>query len=98
MWMQLKSQVAPGNTKDGPHSRNIKKITLFVDQKTRRVYPSFQESKTASEACRSKCDDEKFAQRYQITIKSYHADSGAFRTKTFQKQLTTKISALTSAA
>jgi hypothetical protein len=51
---------------------------LFVDHKTRLVYPSFQESKTASEACRSKCDYETFAKRYNITIDSHHADNGAF--------------------
>jgi transposase InsO family protein len=58
---------------------------IFVDHKTRLVYPSFQESKTASEACHSKCDYEKFAQRYQVTVDSYHADNGAFCSETFQK-------------
>jgi chloramphenicol O-acetyltransferase len=52
---------------------------------TRLVYPSFQESKIVSEACHSKCDYEKFAQRYQVTVNSYHADNGAFRSETFQK-------------
>jgi hypothetical protein len=68
----------PGNTKDGPHSRNTIIFMLLVDRKTRLVYPSFQESKTASEACRSKCDYEKFAKPYQVTVNSYHADNGAF--------------------
>jgi hypothetical protein len=45
---------------------------IFIDHKTRLVYPSFQESKTASEACRSKCNYEKFVQQYQVTIKSYN--------------------------
>jgi hypothetical protein len=60
---------------------------LFIDYKTGLVYPSFQESKTASEACRSKCDYETFAKRYNITIDSYHADNGAFRSKIFQKSI-----------
>jgi hypothetical protein len=60
---------------------------LFVDHKTRLVYPSFQESKTASEACRSKCDYETFAKRYNITIDSYHAKNGAFRSEIFQKSI-----------
>jgi hypothetical protein len=60
---------------------------LFVDHKTRLVYPSFQESKTASEACRSKCDYETFAKRYNVTIDSYHADNGAFRSEAFQKSI-----------
>jgi hypothetical protein len=60
---------------------------LFVDHKTRLVYPSFQESKPTSEACRSKCDYEKFAKRYNVTIDSYHADSGAFQSETFQKSI-----------
>jgi hypothetical protein len=63
---------------------------LFVDHKTRLVYPSFQESKTASEACRSKCDYEKFAQRYQVTVKSYHAENGSFCSETFQKAIDNK--------
>jgi hypothetical protein len=63
---------------------------LFVDHKTRLVYPSFQESKTASEACRSKCDYEKFSQWYQVTVKSYHADNRAFRSETFQKAIDNK--------
>jgi hypothetical protein len=63
---------------------------LFVDHKTRLVYTSFQESKTASEACRSKCDYEKFAKRYNLTIDSYHADNGAFRSETFQKSIEDK--------
>jgi chloramphenicol O-acetyltransferase len=63
---------------------------LFIDHKSRLVYPLFQESKTASEAYRSKCDYEKFAQRYQVTIKSYHADNGAFHSETFQKAIDNK--------
>jgi transposase InsO family protein len=60
---------------------------IFVDHKTQLVYPSFQESKTASEACRSKCDDDTFAKRYNVTINSYHADNGAFRSEAFQKSI-----------
>jgi hypothetical protein len=60
---------------------------LFVDHKTRLVYPSFQESKTASEACRSKCDYETFAKQYNVTIDSYHADNGAYRSEIFQKSI-----------
>jgi hypothetical protein len=48
------------------------------------------ESKTASEACRSKCDYEKFAQQYQVTVDSYHADNRAFRSETFQKSIDNK--------
>jgi hypothetical protein len=62
----------------------------FVDHKTRLVYPSFQESKNASEACRSKCDYETFAKRYNITIDSYHDDNGAFRSEIFQKSIDNK--------
>jgi hypothetical protein len=67
--------------------KTYKNFMLFVDHKTRLVYPSFQESKTATEACRSKCDYEKFAQRYSITVDSYHADNGAFHSETFQKAI-----------
>jgi hypothetical protein len=54
----------PGYTwqhKGRPTLNKYKNFMLFIDHKTRLVYPSFQESKTASEACRSKCDNEKFA-------------------------------------
>jgi hypothetical protein len=63
---------------------------LFIDHKTCLVYPSFQESKTASESCRSKCDFEKFAKRYNVTVDSYNADNGAFRSETFQKSIEDK--------
>jgi hypothetical protein len=63
---------------------------LFIDHNICLVYPSFQESKTASEACRSKCDYEKFAQRYQVTVKSYNADNISFRSETFQKAIDNK--------
>jgi hypothetical protein len=63
---------------------------LFVDHKTRLVYPSCQESKTATEAGRSKCDYEKFAKRYHITMGLYYADNGAFRSETFQKAIDSK--------
>jgi hypothetical protein len=48
--------------------KKYKNFMLFIDHKTRLVYPLFQESKTASEACRSKYDYDKFAQRYQVTV------------------------------
>jgi hypothetical protein len=43
---------------------------LFVDHKTRLAYPSFQESKAASEACRSKCGYETLDKRYNIEVES----------------------------
>jgi hypothetical protein len=69
---------------------------LFVDHKIRLVYPSFQESKTASEACRSKCYYETFAKRYKVNIGPHHADNSAFRTKTFQKDVDNKNQKLNS--
>jgi hypothetical protein len=83
----------PGYTwqhKGRPTLKKYKNFMLFVDHKTRLVYPSFQESKTASEACRSKYDYDKFAKRYQNTVNSYHADNGAFRSETFQKSIDNK--------
>jgi hypothetical protein len=56
--------------------KKYKNCMLFVDHKTLLVYPSFQESKTASEACRSKCDYEKLSKLYNVTVDSYHADNG----------------------
>jgi hypothetical protein len=80
----------PGYTwqhKGRPTLKKYKNFMLFVDHKTRLVYPSFQESKNASEACRSKCDYETSPKRYNITIDSYHADNGAFRYEIFQKSV-----------
>jgi hypothetical protein len=73
-----------------PTLNKYKNFMLFVDHKTRLLYPSFQESKTASEACRSKCDYEKFAQWYDVPFKSYHAENGSFRYETFQKSIDNK--------
>jgi hypothetical protein len=78
----------PGYTwqhKGCPRLKKYKNFMLFVEHKTRLVYPSFQESKTTSEACGSKCDYETFAKQYITTIDSYHADNGAFRSEIFQK-------------
>jgi hypothetical protein len=76
--------------KGRPTLKKYKNFMLIVDHKTRLVYPSFQESKNASEACPSKCDYETFAKRYNVTIDSYHADNGAFRSETFQKSIDNK--------
>jgi hypothetical protein len=70
--------------KGRPTLKKCKIFMLFVDHKTRLAYPSFQESKTTSKACRLKCDYEKFTKRYQVTVNSYHADSRAFRSETFK--------------
>jgi hypothetical protein len=83
----------PGYTwqhKGRPTPNKYKNFMLFVDHKTPLVYPSFQESKTATEACRSKGDYEKFAQRYHVTVDSYQADNGAFLSETFQKDIDNK--------
>jgi hypothetical protein len=83
----------PGYTwqhKGRPTLNKYKNSMLFVDHTIRLVYPSFQESKTASEACSSKCDYETFAKQYNVTIDSYHADNGAFRSETFQKSIHNK--------
>jgi hypothetical protein len=76
--------------KGRPTLKKYKNLMLFLDHKTRLVYPSFQESKTATEACRSKYDYEKFAPRYSVTVDSYHADNAAFHSETFQKAIDNK--------
>jgi hypothetical protein len=73
-----------------PTLNKYKNFKLFVDHKTRLVYPSFQESKAASETCSSKCDYETFAKHYKISSGLYHADNGAFHTETFQKDIENK--------
>jgi hypothetical protein len=83
----------PGYTcqqKGRPTLKKYKNFMLIIDQKTCLVYPSFQESKTVSDACRSKCNYEKFAQRYQVPVTSYHAENGAFRSEMFQKAIDNK--------
>jgi hypothetical protein len=84
------TEKVPGYTwqhKGRPTLKKYKNVMLFVDHKTRLVYPSFQESKTASGDCCSKCDYETFSKRYNITIDYSHADNGAFRSETFQKSI-----------
>jgi hypothetical protein len=76
--------------KGRPTLKKYKNLMLSVDHKTRLVYPSFQESKTASEACHFKFDSKKFDQRYNVTVASYHADNGVFRSETFQKAIDNK--------
>jgi hypothetical protein len=80
----------PGYTwqhKGHPALKTYTNLMLFVDHKTRLVYPSFQHTKTASEACTSKYDYETFAKLY---IDYYHADNGAFRSETFRKSIDNK--------
>jgi IS30 family transposase len=83
----------PGYTwqhKGCPTLKKYKNFMLFVDHKTRLVYRSFQESKTAAESCRPKCNYEKFAERNHVTVDSYHANNGEFRSVTFQKAVDSK--------
>jgi hypothetical protein len=56
----------------------------------RLVYPSFQKTKSGAEACRSKYDSQTFAKCYNVDVESYHADSGAFRTIIFPKEIDNK--------
>jgi hypothetical protein len=56
--------------KGRPTLKKYKNFMLFIDHKTRLVYPSFQESKTASDACRSKYNYETFAKCYNVKLES----------------------------
>jgi hypothetical protein len=83
----------PGYTwqhKGRPTLKRYKNFILFVDYKTRLVFLSFQESKTASEACCSKCDYERFAQ--QSKTRSIHIMSTTEHStlKHFKDRLITK--------
>jgi hypothetical protein len=60
---------------------------LFIDHKTKLVYPSFQETKSGEEACQSNRDYETFAKCYNVDIDKYHTDNGALRTVVFQKEI-----------
>jgi hypothetical protein len=63
---------------------------LFIDHKTKLVYPLFQEEKAGEEACRSKYDYETFVKCYKIDIEKYHMDNGAFRMAIFHKEIDIK--------
>jgi hypothetical protein len=80
--------------KGRPKLQKYKNFMLFIDRKTRLVYPSFQELKTAYEACRPKCDYETFARCYNVNVESYHDDNGAFGTETFPKEIDKKTQKL----
>jgi hypothetical protein len=68
-----------------PTLRKFKNFMLFVDHKTKKVYPSCQETKSGEAACRSKRDDETFAKRFKVDIDKNRTDNGAFSTVVFKK-------------
>jgi hypothetical protein len=68
-----------------PNLKKFKNFMLFVDHKTKLVYPSFQETNSGEEACRYKRDYKTFAKRYNVDINKYHTDNGAFLTVVFKK-------------
>jgi hypothetical protein len=63
---------------------------LWVDHRTKPVYPYFQETKSCKEACQSKRDYETFAKRYNVDIDKGHTNNCAFRTVIFQKEIEAK--------
>jgi hypothetical protein len=73
-----------------PTLKKYKNIMLFVDHKTKLVYPSFQETKTGKEACRSKRDYKTFAKHYKVDIERYQIDNGAFHEAKFHKEIDSK--------
>jgi hypothetical protein len=89
MLTQPMSLATHGNTNDALCLRNTKTL-LFIGHKTRLVYPSFQESKMSTEACRSKCDYETFAKRYSAKVESHHDGNGVFRTEKFEREIDNK--------
>jgi hypothetical protein len=70
--------------------KKYKNFKLFVEQKIKQVYPSFCETKTGEETCRSKHDYDTFAKRCNADINKYNTDNGAFRTVIFQKEIDEK--------
>jgi hypothetical protein len=78
--------------KGRPALNKYKNFMFFVDHKKCLVCPSFQESITVYEACRSKCDYESFAKRYKFNLESYHAENGASAPKHSKNTSKTKTS------
>jgi hypothetical protein len=71
-------------TKGLPTSKRYKYCNLWIDHATHFVFPTFHETKHATELIASKRDFEHFASRFNIRIKKIRADNGVYSAALFQ--------------
>jgi hypothetical protein len=62
-------------------------FTLFVDSISKKVFVHFQHSTSTQETLVGKQRFERNAYQYNVTIKSYRADNGVFRSKDFKSDI-----------
>jgi len=71
-------------TKGLPTTRRYRYCNLWIDHFSRFVFPTFHETKAASELVASKREFQNFAARYNIKIKKIRADNGVYAAGQFQ--------------
>ena len=67
-----------------PTKRRYVCVTIFVDHKTRFIFPWFQESTGTKETVEAKRQYEAFGKRYGRVLCHIHSDDGTFKAKDFK--------------
>ena len=67
-----------------PSLKRYRYCNLWVSNCTRYIYPTFHESKHASELVNSKLEFQRFAAKYNVKISKIQADNGVYASNAFQ--------------
>jgi hypothetical protein len=78
-----------------PTTKRYKYCSIWIDHYSKYIYPTFHESKHASELLRSKAEFEVFAGRYGVRIAAIRADNGVYASDAFQSSCDKAQQALT---
>jgi hypothetical protein len=71
-------------TKGLPTTKRYRYCNLWVDHYSRYVYPTFHETKHATELINSKKEFERFAGKFNVKIQRIRADNGVYSSTQFQ--------------
>jgi hypothetical protein len=71
-------------TKGLPTTKRYHYCNFWVDHYSKYIFPTFHESKDATETVQSKTEFQLFAARYNVRIKSIRADNGAYASSLFK--------------
>jgi hypothetical protein len=82
-------------TKGLPTTKRYRYCNLWIDHATRFVFPTFQETKHASELIASKREFQQFASRFNVLIRRIRADNGVYSAAAFQHDCKTNNQELT---